>query len=179
MGLWDVEVPTFSGQSAHRWRWGCQPYAPAGRPLPTGRFLVLISVTSWIDRRGHNAAEELGQLKNPTTSSGDLPACSIVPQPTTLPRASHCSHIKKNSSRFQAETGSSSHKGLQSKSIQNYSYVNTTRRKPKAYSEFHTLLLAWKAILNIFQLDIALGVQFKIRTRLEKGVSRTSVSNLK
>jgi hypothetical protein len=28
--LWDVESPTFSRQSAHRWRWSCQPYAPAG-----------------------------------------------------------------------------------------------------------------------------------------------------
>jgi hypothetical protein len=34
IGLWDVEVPTFSRQSAHRWRRGCQPYAPAGLPLP-------------------------------------------------------------------------------------------------------------------------------------------------
>jgi hypothetical protein len=34
--------------------------------------------------------EGLGQLKNPVTSESktrDLPACSIVPQPTTLPRA--------------------------------------------------------------------------------------------
>jgi hypothetical protein len=30
--------------------------------------------------------EELGQLKNLMTSSGIEPACSIVPQPTTLPR---------------------------------------------------------------------------------------------
>jgi hypothetical protein len=29
IGLRDVEAPTFSRQSAHRWRWGCQPYAPA------------------------------------------------------------------------------------------------------------------------------------------------------
>jgi hypothetical protein len=29
VGLWDVEAPTFSRQSAHRWRSGCQPYAPA------------------------------------------------------------------------------------------------------------------------------------------------------
>jgi hypothetical protein len=29
IGLGDVEAPTFSRQSAHRWRWGCQPYAPA------------------------------------------------------------------------------------------------------------------------------------------------------
>jgi hypothetical protein len=32
-GLWDVEVLTFSRQSAHRWRWGCQPCAPAS-PYP-------------------------------------------------------------------------------------------------------------------------------------------------
>jgi hypothetical protein len=25
IGLWDFEVPTFSRQSAHRWRWGIQP----------------------------------------------------------------------------------------------------------------------------------------------------------
>jgi hypothetical protein len=29
IGLWDVEAPTFSRQSAHRWWWGCQPYALA------------------------------------------------------------------------------------------------------------------------------------------------------
>jgi hypothetical protein len=29
IGLWDVEAPTFSRQSAHWWRWGCQPYALA------------------------------------------------------------------------------------------------------------------------------------------------------
>jgi hypothetical protein len=28
-GLWDVKAPTFSRQSAHRWQWGCQLYAPA------------------------------------------------------------------------------------------------------------------------------------------------------
>jgi hypothetical protein len=37
--------------------------------------------------------EGLGQLKNPVTSLGirsrDLPACSIVSHPTTLPRAPH------------------------------------------------------------------------------------------
>jgi hypothetical protein len=27
--LWDVEAPIFSRQSAHRWQWGCQLYAPA------------------------------------------------------------------------------------------------------------------------------------------------------
>jgi hypothetical protein len=34
--LSDVEVPKFYRQSDHDHRWwrGCQPYAPAGRPLP-------------------------------------------------------------------------------------------------------------------------------------------------
>jgi hypothetical protein len=31
----------FLRQSAHRWWWGCQPYAPAARPLPHKKFLVL------------------------------------------------------------------------------------------------------------------------------------------
>jgi hypothetical protein len=29
IGLWYVEVPTFSRQSARRWRWSCQRYALA------------------------------------------------------------------------------------------------------------------------------------------------------
>jgi hypothetical protein len=29
IGLWEVEALAFSRQSAHRWRWGCQSYAPA------------------------------------------------------------------------------------------------------------------------------------------------------
>jgi hypothetical protein len=44
ISVWDVEAPTFSRQSAHRWRRDCQPYATAAL-YPSGRFLVLISVT--------------------------------------------------------------------------------------------------------------------------------------
>jgi hypothetical protein len=51
IGLWDVEAPTFSSQSAHRWRWSRQPYALAGRSSPLGRFVALISVRGWVDRR--------------------------------------------------------------------------------------------------------------------------------
>jgi hypothetical protein len=29
LGLWEVEARTFSRHLAHRWRKGCQPYAPA------------------------------------------------------------------------------------------------------------------------------------------------------
>jgi hypothetical protein len=52
----------------------------AGRLLPPGTFLVLISVRGWVDPRDIVRLEGLGKLKNPVTS----PACSIVPQPPTL-----------------------------------------------------------------------------------------------
>jgi hypothetical protein len=46
----------------------------AGHPLPPKIFLVLISVTGWVDPRVIVRLEGLGQLKNPMTSSGIEPA---------------------------------------------------------------------------------------------------------
>jgi hypothetical protein len=46
----------------------------AGRPLPPGRFLVLISVTGFVDPRAIVRLEGIGKLKNPMTSSGIEPA---------------------------------------------------------------------------------------------------------
>jgi hypothetical protein len=62
----------------------------AGSPLPPGRLLVLNSVRGRADPRDIGAArirsiEKSNDLIGNRTR--DLPACSIVPQPTTLPRA--------------------------------------------------------------------------------------------
>jgi hypothetical protein len=46
------------------------PALRAGRPVPPGRFLVLISVRSRVDPRAIVRLEGLGQLKNPMTLSG-------------------------------------------------------------------------------------------------------------
>jgi hypothetical protein len=62
----------------------------AGRFLPSGRFLVLISVKGWVEPRTIVRLEGFGKFKKITSSgtrAGDLPACSIVPQPTMLPRS--------------------------------------------------------------------------------------------
>jgi hypothetical protein len=82
MGLSEVEAPIFSRQSAHRWRWGCQSYAPVTfYPQEDSWYSFLLEAAS---TPGPVWLEGLGQIGNRTR---DLPACSIVPQPTMLSRA--------------------------------------------------------------------------------------------
>jgi hypothetical protein len=78
-GLWEVEGSTFYGQSAHRWRWGCQPYAPAAL-CPQEDSWYSISVRGWVDPRTIVRLEPLGQLKNPMTSGIESATYRLVRQ---------------------------------------------------------------------------------------------------
>jgi hypothetical protein len=67
----------------------------AGSFLHPGRFLIIISVRGLIDPRAIVRLEGLDKLKKSTSSgtrTGDLPACNIVPPPTTLPIVSKYSY---------------------------------------------------------------------------------------
>jgi hypothetical protein len=66
-----------SRQSAHRWWWGCQPYAPAAL-CPPGRFVVLISVRGWVDPRATMRLEGLGKLQQYTSSRLDPATFQLV-----------------------------------------------------------------------------------------------------
>jgi hypothetical protein len=74
IGLWEVEVPTFSRQSAYRWQWGCQPQAPAGclllpRKIPDTHFCLRLSRP-----QGHNVARRVRSIEK----SNDLSCCQTI-----------------------------------------------------------------------------------------------------
>jgi hypothetical protein len=73
IGLWDIEDPTFSRQSAHRWRWGCQPHWPEILYSQEDSWYSFL-LKCWVDPRAIVWLEGLGQLKNPMTSLGIRPA---------------------------------------------------------------------------------------------------------
>jgi hypothetical protein len=82
ISLWDVEAPTFSRQSAHRWRWGFQPYASAAfHPQEYSWYTYLCYRPSQI--QGHSAAGGIRSIENSNDlteyRNRDLLACSIIP----------------------------------------------------------------------------------------------------
>jgi hypothetical protein len=87
--------------------WGSQIYrysayeggkvvSPTHRPPlpPQEIFLVLISDRGWVDPRGHSAAGKIMSMKNSSDTIGnrtrDLPACSVVPNPTAPSSSPTC-----------------------------------------------------------------------------------------
>jgi hypothetical protein len=81
IGLWNIKAPTFPKQSAQRWRWGCHHYEQATLyPQKDSWYSFLSEATGRI----RSIAKSRDLTGNRTR---DLPTCSIVPQRTTLPRA--------------------------------------------------------------------------------------------
>jgi hypothetical protein len=81
--LWDVEDPTLSRQSAHRWRRSCQPNALAALCSPDTSFSAFDTHLCYSPSKSQGIArlEGLGQLKFTNligSRNRDLPACSIV-----------------------------------------------------------------------------------------------------
>jgi hypothetical protein len=70
IGLWNFEAPTYSRESSHRLRWGCQSYPPASK-ISDSR------VRSWVDTQGHSAFGRIRSTeKNPIMLSGIEPGIS-------------------------------------------------------------------------------------------------------
>jgi hypothetical protein len=68
IGLWDVVAPTFSRQSAHRWRWGCRPYSPAALyPQEDSWYSFPLRLSR---PQGHSGAGRIRSIGNPMTSLG-------------------------------------------------------------------------------------------------------------
>jgi hypothetical protein len=152
IGLWDVEAPTFSRQSAHRWRWGCQPHAPAALyPQEDSWYSFLLEAESTPEAIVR--LEGLGQLKNPMTSSEIEPAtfhgapifsaqisrhtCSLAHPDTrtSLGQFSYgiCeSHARRTLSRESALKRRPSHvTPIQKNHITEYLYANARKRYHK------------------------------------------------
>jgi hypothetical protein len=87
--LWDVEDPTFSLDS--RLTDGGKVFSLTRRPpfTPQEDSSYSFLLRGWVDSRAIVRLKGLGKLKKIHligTRTRDLPVCSIVPQPTTLPR---------------------------------------------------------------------------------------------
>jgi hypothetical protein len=84
LGLREVEAPKFTDI---RLIDGVKVVSPMQRPLFTPRKIPGTHFCQRLSRsQGNSAAGGLGKLKNSTSSgtrTGNLPACSIVPQPAT------------------------------------------------------------------------------------------------
>jgi hypothetical protein len=100
----------------------------ACRHLPPGRFLVLISVRGCVDPMVIVRLEGLDQLKTSNDLIGartrDLPACSIVPQTTTLPRAPY-SDDDRTINHFEAVGGIPTTEAVRSKASIVFARWNT------------------------------------------------------
>jgi hypothetical protein len=85
-GLWDVEAPSSpekKGSQKGTKLWALR----AGHTLPPRWFLALICIRGWEDAQGNRTRLTEKSTDPIRNRARDLPACRIVTEPTSLPRA--------------------------------------------------------------------------------------------
>jgi hypothetical protein len=89
--MWDVEDPILSRQLAHRWWWGCQPYAPAALYSSATLFSAFGTHLCYRLSKPQDLVrlEGLGKLKKFNAIriwTHDLLACSSVTSGNKIPK---------------------------------------------------------------------------------------------
>jgi hypothetical protein len=118
---------------------------------PPGRFLVLISVRGWVDPRAIVRLEGLKKSILSVTWTGDLPVCSIVPQPTTLPYTSILTKLERIAWKNRKRPSSRILIPLETEGITGFRLIKTTVARPWQCliqplkpTKFHYLLLMYE-----------------------------------
>jgi hypothetical protein len=161
-----------------------------GHFLPPGRFLVLISVRGSVNPRDIMRLEGLGKLKKSTSSgtqTGNLPACSIVPQPTMLLHAPWQGRLRTILYKEIRKGGRSGRHWVQPKcdngmrdwGLKQQLWLERTRNVNKALgetTELEVIMLAAMSSCKIWKMSVKTLWRSRPPTKWKKRLPRAGMS---